>query len=123
MKLWGRDPQWWTGLAAAIIIGISTFIWPLTADQQGVLNAVVLAVMALIVAIAARSGTSLALVVNLFKALIAVSISFGLHLPPEAQAAIMTLVIAIGSGFLRTQITAPVDANGQKVDVTGGTSV
>jgi len=123
MRIFGREPQWWAALFGAIVIGVSTFIFPLTADEQGVLNSVVLAVIAIVVAVAAKSGTSLALVVNLTKALLALVIAFGLHLSPDAQAAIMTIVMAVGSGFLRTQITAPVDANGRTVAVTGGTSV
>lgn len=107
MKLFGRDPVWYTNLVAALVMGVSTFLIPLTADQQGTLNAVAIAVAGGIVAWKVGDG-QLALAVNLFKALVALAISFGLHLTPEQQMVVMTIVVAVGSGFTRTQVTAPV---------------
>lgn len=110
MKFFGRDPVWYTNLVAAAVMAFSTFVLPLTADQQGGVNAVSIAVAGAYTAWKVGDG-QLALVVNIFKALIALAISFGLHWTPEQQMVAMTLVVAIGSGFTRTQVTAPVRAN------------
>jgi hypothetical protein len=102
-----RDPVWYTNLVAAIVIFISTFVVELTSDQQGTLNAVALAIAGLVAGWKVSDG-QLALVVNLFKVLIALAISFGLHWTPEQQMVIILLVTAIGSAFTRTQVGAPV---------------
>lgn len=110
MKWFGRDPVWFTNLFAALVMGVSTFILPLTIDQQGSLNAVAILAAGAYTAWKVGDG-QLSLVVNIFKAVIAVAISFGLNFPPEQQMAIMAVVVAIGSGFVRTQVIAPVQAN------------
>lgn len=102
-----RDPVWYTNLVAALVMLFSTFFIPLTIDQQGGVNAVALALAGIWSAWKVSDG-QLALVVGLFKALIAVGISFGLHLTDVQQLVIMTVVTAVGSGFVRTQVGAPV---------------
>lgn len=102
-----RDPVWYTNLVAALVMLVSTFFVPLTIDQQGALNAVALAVAGIVSAWKVSDG-QLALVVGLFKAIIAVAISFGLHLTDVQQLVIMTVVTAVGSGFVRTQVGAPI---------------
>lgn len=108
MKWFGRDPVWYTNLIAVVITALAVFGLNLTADQQGGLNAVVVAVAGVIIAVKLRSEGQLALVVHLVQAVIALGLSFGLHLAPEQQLVLVALVQAIGSGFLRTQVTAPV---------------
>jgi hypothetical protein len=102
-----RDPVFYTNLVAALVMFTSSFVINLTADQQGVLNAVALAIAGLATAWRVSDG-QLSLVVNLFKALIALGLAFGLHLSPEQQAVIIVMVQAIGVGFIRTQVGAPV---------------
>ena len=109
MKL-KRDPVWYTNLFAVVVMAVATFVLPLTLGQQGALNAVALAVAAIVVAVRVGEG-QLALVEGLFRALIALGLSFGLHLSPDQQFVIMSLVTAIGSGFLRTQVVAPQPAD------------
>src|SRR6266508_6451352 len=101
-----RDPVWYTNLLAALVMLISTFFVPLAIDQQGAVNAVALALAAIWSSWRVSDG-QLALVVGLFKAIIAVGISFGLHLIDVQQLVIMTVVTAVGSGFVRTQVGAP----------------
>lgn len=108
MKWFGRDPVWYTNLFAVLVSTVATFGLNLTADQQGGLNAAMVAVVGVIVAVQLRSEGQLALVVHLVQAVIALGLSFGLHLTPEQQLVLLALVQAIGSGFLRTQVTAPV---------------
>lgn len=110
MKFFGRDPVWYTNLFAALVMGLSTFILPLTADQQGGLNAVAITIAGAYTAWKVGDG-QLSLVVNIFKAIVALAISFGLHYTPEQQMAVMAIVVALGSAFVRTQVIAPVQAN------------
>jgi hypothetical protein len=108
MKWFGRDPVWYTNLFAVLVMAVASFGFHLTADQQGTLNAVALAVAGVIIAVQLRSEGQLAMAVQLVKALIALGLSFGLHLSPDQQFVLVSLVTAVGSGFLRTQVTAPV---------------
>lgn len=107
MKWFGRDPVWYTNLFAVLVMAGASFGLDLTADQQGGLNAVALAIAGVILAFQLRSEGQLALVVQLVKALVALGLSFGLHLSPDQQFVLVALVTAIGSGFLRTQVVAP----------------
>lgn len=108
MKWFGRDPVWYTNLFAVILMALGAFGLPLSADQQGVLNAGALAVAGVVIAVKLRSEGQLAMVVQLVKALIAIGLAFGLHLSPDQQFVLVSLVTAVGSGFLRTQVVAPV---------------
>jgi nitrate/nitrite transporter NarK len=108
MKWFGRDPVWYTNLFAVLIMAVASFGFHLTADQQGGLNAVALAIAGVIIAVQLRSDGQLAFAVQLMKALIALGLSFGLHLSPDQQFVLVSIVTAVGSGFLRTQVIAPV---------------
>jgi hypothetical protein len=116
MKWFGRDPAWYTNLFAVLVMAFSTFFLPLTEDQQGALNAVAIGVAGAIVAHQARADGQLALVVNLFKAVLALALSFGLHMTEQQQLVIMAVVTAVGSGFIRTQIAARVPAPSSTAD-------
>lgn len=108
MKWFGRDPVWYTNLIAVGVSALAVFGLNLTVDQQGGLNAVAVGVAGVIIAFQLRSEGQLAVVVHLVQAVIALALSFGLHLSPEQQLVLVALVQAVGSGFLRTQVTAPV---------------
>lgn len=108
MKWFGRDPVWYTNLFAVLVMAVTSFGLHLSVDQQGGLNAAALAVAGVILAFQLRSEGQLAFVVQLIKALIALGLSFGLHLTPDQQFVLVSIVTAVGSGFLRTQVTAPV---------------
>lgn len=108
MKWFGRDPVWYTNLGAVLIMAVSTFAFHLTDEQQGGLNAALLALAGIVIAVQLRSEGQLAMAVQLVKALIAVGLSFGLHLTDAQQFVLVSLVTAVGSGFLRTQVVAPV---------------
>jgi hypothetical protein len=102
-----RDPVIYTNLVAAVVVVVSTFVLPLSADQQGVLNALALAAAGLWSGWKVSDG-QLPLALGFFKALLAVAVSFGLHWTPEQQMIIVGLAAAIGAAFSRTQVGAPV---------------
>lgn len=104
----GREPALWAGLAKAVIITIATFAFPLTTDQQGTLNAVVAAVLGLVVAFAVSAEKAVPFLLGLLEAIIAVAVSFGANLTPTNQLVIMGLAAAVVAMFTRTQVVAPI---------------
>ncbi|RZT87431.1 hypothetical protein EV383_4355 [Pseudonocardia sediminis] len=111
MKLFGREPALWSALAAAVIQVLSLFVFPLTVDQQGVLNACVVAVLGLVTAAVLRSDGISAAALGLVKAAVAVGISFGLGWTPEQQVVAITLAAAVSAMFVRTQEVPPVQVS------------
>lgn len=107
MKILGREPALWAAFATSAIAMFSAFVLPLTIDQQGVLNAVVVAVLGLVTAVVLRSDGISAAVLGLVKAALAVGIAFGLAWSPETQAIAMTFAAAVTGMFIRTQEMAP----------------
>lgn len=110
----GREPALWAGLAKATILTIATFVFPLSIDQQGTLNAVVAAVLGLVVAFAVSAEKAVPFLLGLLEAIIAVAISFGANIPPTSQLVIMGLAAAVVAMFTRTQVVAPVPAEAGK---------
>jgi nicotinamide riboside transporter PnuC len=117
-KLFGREPALWLGFVSSTIMFVSAFVIPLTPEQQGVLNAVVVAVFGLLTAwFVARDGLSSA-VLGFIKAVLSLAIAFGLQLSPDKQSIVMTLATGLVAMFVRTQATAPISKEGTKVTST-----
>jgi len=111
VKIFGREPALILGLIAAAIQLFSAVILPLSVEQQGVLNAVAVAVLGLATAIAVSSDKAAPAVVGLVQAVLACALAFGLALSPETQGAIMAFTSAAVAMFVRTQVGAPVTAS------------
>lgn len=111
MKL-SRDPALWLGLVAAVVQLTAAFIFPLSIEQQAVLNALAVALAGLATAIWVRRDGQAAAIVGLAQAAIAVGLGFGLEISTEGQAAIMAAVTTAAAMFVRTQVTAQVNAVG-----------
>ena len=107
MKIFGREPALIAALATSAIAMFSAFVLPLSIGQQGVLNAVVVAVLGLVTAVVLRSDGVSAAVLGLVKAVVAVGIAFGLAWSPETQAIAMSFAAAVTGMFIRTQEVAP----------------
>lgn len=106
-----REPVIWTNLVAVLVMLAATLDGRLTPDRQGLLNAVALAVAGLISGWKVAVDGGVALVAGLFKAALALGVSFGLHLTDQQQFLIMALVTALGAAFVRTQVTSGVPPN------------
>lgn len=104
-------------LVTSTIMVVSSFVIPLTIDQQGALNAVAVAAAGIIVAYSVAADGGLALIIGFVKAVIAVAISFGLHLTPDKQGVIMAFVATLGAVFVHSNVTASVTAAGNTVTV------
>lgn len=112
VKFWGREPALYLALFAALVQMGSQFIWHLSDDQQGVLNAVAAALVGLIVAFMAHSDGESAAIMGFVQALLALGVAFGLGLDATAQSIIMSFVSAAVAMFIRGTVTAKLDADG-----------
>jgi hypothetical protein len=115
VKIWGREPAVILAFVAALIQGVSGFFFHLTADQQGVLNAVAVAVLGFVTAAAVKGDAWLPAISGLIKAVGALGLAFGAHWSADKQSLVMVLVTAAFAAFVRTQVTAPVNAAGGTV--------
>lgn len=106
-----REPAVFYGLVAALIQLASALFLHLTVDQQGVLNAAVVAVGGCVVAWQVAAEKGIAFLAGVAKSLIAVALAFGWHASPELQSSIMTLVTMAVAFFTRTQVIAPPPAD------------
>jgi hypothetical protein len=110
--VFGREPAYWLALVSGLIACVSAAVFPLTTDQQGVLNACSAALFGVITAGLLAGEKSVAAIVGLFKALIAVGLAFGLALSPEMQSTAMVVVELVLTGVLvRPNVEAPVKAD------------
>lgn len=105
-----REPALILALVAATVQMVSAFIFPLTAGQQGVLNALAVAVAGLVTAVLVRSDQLAPALLGVVQAILALGLAFGLALDTASQAVIMSFAAAIVAMFVRTQVTAPVSA-------------
>jgi hypothetical protein len=112
-KIFGREPALFLGGVAGVIQLLSLFL-PLSTTQQGVLNAVAVAIVGFVLAKAVAADKAAAALIGVAKALIALGLAFGLKLSPEAQVGIMTAVTAFLSYAARQSVVAPLDENGDK---------
>jgi hypothetical protein len=84
------------------------------ARTPAVLNAAATAVAGLIVALVVRKDGQVAAILGVAQALLALAIGFGLDLSAERQAVVMSVVGAVAAAFIRSQVVAPVSADGVK---------
>jgi hypothetical protein len=111
MKL-SRDPAFYVMLAATLIRLLAAFVVEISADQQTWLNAAVAAVGGVVIAVWVKRDGQIAALTGLASALLAVAVGFGANIDAEGQAAIMSFVGVAAAMFIRTQVTAPVNAVG-----------
>jgi hypothetical protein len=109
-----RDPALWLTLFATVVRFGAAFIFHLTDGQQAVLNAAATAVAGLIVALVVRKDGQVAAILGVAQALLALAIGFGLDMSAERQAVVMSVVGAVAAAFIRSQVVAPVSADGVK---------
>jgi hypothetical protein len=107
--IFGREPAYWTALVAVTIQMFSAFVADLSTETQGVLNAGVAAVLALVMVASLRDERTVAALVGVFKAVAAIALAFGFQLAPEAQSSLLLFVELVATGFLiRPNVTPKV---------------
>jgi hypothetical protein len=103
-----REPAQLLGLVAAVIqLGSATFLH-LSIAEQGATNAVAVAVLGFVTALAVSAEKAAAAVSGLVQAIIACALAYGLALAPDVQSSVMVFVSAVTAFWLRTQVLAPV---------------
>jgi hypothetical protein len=107
-----RDPAIYLSLFATAVRLIAAFFTPIDPDQQAWLNAGATALAGVVVAIWVRRDGQVAALLGFAQALLALAVGFGLNLDEEGQALIMSFVGTIAAAFVRTQVSAPVSAEG-----------
>jgi hypothetical protein len=108
-RIFGREPAYWLALASGLIALVSAAVFPLTTDQQGLLNAGVAALLGVVTAWTLKGEGLVAALVGFFKAAIAVGLAFGLSLSPDMQSTAMVVVELLLTGVLvRPNVVAPV---------------
>lgn len=108
MKIFGREPALILALVAAAVALFSATVFDLSIEQQGVLNAVAVAVIGLATAFAVARDKLAPAILGLVQAVLALALAFGLAISPETQGAAMAFVAALVGAFVRTQVAAPV---------------
>lgn len=109
-----RDPALYLTLVATAVRLASAFVFHLSDDQQAWVNAAATAIAALIVAVWVQRDGQVAALLGAAQALLALAVGFGLHVSAENQAVIMSFVGSAAAAFIRTQVTASVNAVGDK---------
>lgn len=117
MKILGREPAAWAALASVIIQTGGAFIVGFDHETQAWVNAVVLAVLGLVVAVMVHDGV-IAAISGLGQAVITLSVGLGLDWSAEKQALVLSLITALAQFAVRQSVTAPVPASAIKRPVT-----
>lgn len=93
-----REPAVWLNLIASAVALLSAYVLHLTTDQQGTLNALAAAGVALAVGIMTHDSWA-PLALGLLKAVIMLALAWHLHVSAENQALIFTLASAVLAAF------------------------
>jgi nicotinamide riboside transporter PnuC len=101
-----RNPVMISGGFAALLQFISTQVVPLTVDQQGSLNAVVVALLGFIAAAAVSEEKAVPAIAGLVQAVLAVVLAFDIHMTTQWQTAVMAVVSTGIAMFVHTQVVA-----------------
>lgn len=114
--IFGREPAIILALIASSIMLFTQFLYPLTADQQGALNAVAMGLVGIFSYWMIAEDGGLALIVGLSKAVLALGLSFGLDLTADQQAVAMSFVTILAQTVIvRPNVVAPIKADGSSV--------
>jgi hypothetical protein len=102
-----REPMQIAGLCAALIQFVSSQVVALTVQQQGALNAVVVAALGFAAAAAVSQEKAAPAFAGLIQAVLSVVLAFNVRgLDPSTQSAVMAFVAAGSAFFVRTQVVA-----------------
>lgn len=107
MKIFGREPAAWAALASIILQVIGAFVADFDSETQAWVNAVVLAVLGLIVAVTVHDGL-IAAITGLAQSILTLTVGLGLDWSAEKQALILSLITAVAQFAVRQVVTAPV---------------
>jgi nicotinamide riboside transporter PnuC len=105
-----REPAVLLALISAALQVISTFIFNLTDEQQGLINAAVALILGGVTAAMVSVDALLPLLAGIVQAVLNVAVAFGLELSADQMTVIMAFVAAVVGLFVRSQVTPMVAA-------------
>lgn len=109
MRIVGREPAVFWAMVATLVQAV-LLLFPWSDETHGVVNAAVLAAAGLATAAYVSVDAALPALVGFIKAIFAVLLAFGLHLPDTTQVAVLAIVAAVMAFFVRQNVTVPVPA-------------
>lgn len=110
----GREPAVLAELVASILVAVNLFLLPdFDSVLQGAINAVVVALASIYVAVKVRDENLLPILLGGFKVLVALFVAFGVDWNDQQQAAALGVASLVAGLFVRQQATAPVDRAGE----------
>jgi hypothetical protein len=109
-----RDPALYLFLIATGVRLFSAFILHVDEDTQALINAFATAVGSAVVAVVVVKDKQVPVILGAVQALLALAVGLGLDVSGENQALIMSMIGGLAAAFVRTQVVAPVTAEGDK---------
>ena len=109
-----RDPALYLFLVATGVRLLSAFVLHVDDETQALINALATAVAGAIVALVVVRDKQVPALLGVTQALLALAVGLGLDVSAENQALIMSFVGGLAAAFVRTQVTAPVSAIGDR---------
>ncbi|WP_160051085.1 hypothetical protein [Nocardiopsis sp. FR26] len=115
----GREPALWLGLLRGLIYAVSVFVIPVSDTVAAAIIAAAAAGFGLAEAAVVAREKLVPMLMGFTEAVLALVLAFGVELSAEQTGVAMFLVAAAVSFATRTQVTAPVDADGNLVPKHG----
>lgn len=115
MRILGREPAAFIGLIAVVVQLAVAWGIDLTEIQQAGINAVATLAVGLIVAASVARDNLIPAAAGLLVAVLQLGVSFGWELSAEQIATAGAALTAVMAFWLRTQVVAPVAADGSRV--------
>jgi hypothetical protein len=114
-----REPAVFLALLASLVQIISSFIFPITDEQQSLLNGAFAVIAGGITAAMVGLDKLLPLLAGIVQAVLSVAVGFGLEMTNEQQSILMAFVAAlVGIWGVRPQVEAKISKDGQALVVT-----
>lgn len=114
--VFGREPAAWTAAIMAAVALLVAFGIDVSTETQGLIQAAVNAVLALIVVISVRE-TVLPAIIAVIQTVLPLVVAFGLHLTEQQQGAVLAASsLILGLLFTRPQVTPKV-VDGEVISV------
>lgn len=115
MRIFGREPAVWLGLVAVAVQFLVAWGVDFSGEQQAGINAVATLVMGLAVAVMSARDQIVPAASGLLVGVLQLAVAFGFDLSQEKITTAGALLTALLALWLRTQVTAPVAADGTRV--------
>jgi len=115
----GRDPAGVVETFVAVILGLLMAL-PLAEPVNNAWSALVVGLGGVVVAFWVAKEKLLAALTGVIRAAFALALTLGLSLDPSVETGIVMAVSAAVTFWLRSQVTAPIDEDGNRVRVVDG---